>query len=411
MNTIIVVFMILFCFFSCGANEKVTKADDQGASIEGSAAIIHANNEFAFDLYSKLSEENHDKNIFYSPYSILIALTMTYEGAEGKTAEEMQSVLRIPEDASIRRPNFARIYNAINEEGKAYELSTANALWAQRDLTFLEEYTDNIEKYYGGKITNCDFAGAAEKERQTINAWVADHTNQKIKDLIPPGAVGEATRLVLTNAIYFKGTWVVQFDANETLEEDFQTGAGAIVKVPMMRRVDPEARFKYVETDELQVLELPYEGDDLAMFILLPKENDLSMIEGLITADALLAWQDMLREQKVNIFIPKFKFTSKYFMVKTLNDMGMPAPFSSSADFSGMTGAKDLFISNVIHQAFVEVNEEGTEAAAATGVIMEITSVGPPIPVFRADHPFIFIIQEIETGNILFLGRVCNPSE
>lgn len=402
--------MIIACFFSCGSKDNVVKADDQGATVEGGKAIIHANNEFAFELYSHLSRGNTDANIFYSPYSIMVALTMTYEGANGTTAEEMQTVLHVPEDANVRRPNFARLYNAINEQEKEYALSTANALWAQRDFMFLKEYTYTIEKYYGGKVTNCDFIGAPEQARETINTWVADNTNQKIKDLIPRGVINDATRLVLTNAIYFKGTWALQFDENETYEKDFHTSAGNTVKVPMMRLVDSDTSFKYVETDEVQVLELFYEGDDLAMFIILPRGDDLSNIEGSLNPDLLSKWQNMLREQEVDIIIPKFKFTTKYLMGNILSDMGMPTAFSSAADFSGMNGARNLFISSVIHQAFVEVNEEGTEAAAATGVVMEITSVGPRKPVFRADHPFIFIIQNIETGNILFLGRVCDPS-
>jgi serpin B len=411
MNKIIVVLMIVFCFFTCGANEKMVKADDQGATVEGGQAIIQANNEFAFDLYPRLSTKNADENIFYSPYSILVALTMTYEGAKGTTAKEMQSVLHIPDDADIRRPNFARIYNAINEQEKEYALSTANALWAQRDFMFLKEYTNTIETYYGGRVTNCDFIGAPEQARETINTWVADNTNQKIKDLIPRGVINDGTRLVLTNAIYFKGTWVLQFDESETFEEDFHTGAGNTVKVPMMRLTGPDARFKYAATDELQILELPYKGEDLAMYILLPRGKDLSAIEGSLNPDALSGWQGMLREQRVHIFIPKFKFTTKYFMGQTMGDMGMPTAFSSNADFSGMTGSRDLFISEVIHQAFVEVNEEGTEAAAATGVVMEITAVQPEMPVFRADHPFVFIIQDIETENILFMGRVCDPTK
>jgi serpin B len=411
MKIITFVFIVIICFFSCGAKENAVRADDEGSSIEGSEVIMQANNEFAFELYSQFCKENPDENIFFSPYSILVALIMTYEGAKGKTAEEMQLVLHIPEDADVRRPNFARIYNQINKEDKEYALSTANALWAQRDFPFLEDYMNAIEKYYGGKVTNLDIIGATEEARQIINTWVADHTNQKIKDLIPKGALNMNTRLVLTNAIYFKGTWIVQFDENETLEEDFRTSTGDIVKVPMMRIVGPDARFKYAETDDIQILQLRYEGDDLAMFILLPKEKDLSDIEASITPDALSAWQGMLREQKVYVFVPKFKFTTKYFMIKTLSKMGMPNAFTTAADFSGMTGARDLFISNVIHQAFVEVNEEGTEAAAATGVLMESTSAMPMTPVFRADHPFIFIIQETETGNILFMGRMSDPSE
>jgi serpin B len=411
MKIIISVLLVVICFFSCGAKENAIIVDDEGSSIEGSEAIIRANNQFACKLFSYLSKENADQNIFYSSYSILVALTMTYEGAKGITAEEMESVLHIPSNAGDRRPNFARIYNAINREDKQYALSTANALWAQRNFTFLKEYTDAIEKYYGGKVTNLDFVGATEESRQTINKWVEDNTNDKIKDLIPKGVLSAATRLVLTNAIYFKGTWVIQFDEELTWEEDFRTSTGNTVTVPMMRIVGPDARFEYAETEELQILKLPYKGDDLAMFMLLPRGDDLSGIEGSMDPDALSAWQSMLREQKVDIYIPKFKFTTKYLMGSTLSEMGMPIALSAAADFSGMTGARDLFISNVIHQAFVEVNEEGTEAAAATGVVMEVTAVGPPKPVFRADHPFIFIIQEIETGNILFLGKVCDPTQ
>lgn len=413
MNTIISIFaaIIISCIFSSGSAKKTSKVDDTGATKEGVNAVVNANNQLAFELYSQFNEESKDSNIFFSPYSISIALTMTYEGARGQTAEEMQSVLHIPEDANVRRPNFARIYNKINKKDKKYKLSTANALWAQKDYKFLEEYTNNVEKYYGGKVTNLDFAGESEKSRQIINKWVEDQTNNKIKDLIPQGVLNAYTRLVLTNAIYFKGTWVKQFDEKDTKEEDFRIDSSNTVKVPMMRLIGNGVKFNYAETDEIQILEMPYHGEDLSMLIILPKGNDLANIEKSITLEKLSEWKNMLNEQRVDIFIPKFKFETKYFMAKALSDMGMPTAFSPAADFSGMDGTKDLLIQNVIHQAFVEVNEEGTEAAAATGVVMGITSVGPRIPIFRADHPFIFIIQEIETGNILFLGRVSDPSK
>jgi len=373
--------------------------------------VVNANNQLAFELYSQFNEESKDSNIFFSPYSISIALTMTYEGAKGQTAEEMQSVLHIPEDANVRRPNFARIFNEINKKEKKYKLSTANALWAQKDYSFLKEYTNNVEKYYGGKLTNLDFTRESEKSRQIINKWVEDQTNNKIKDLIPQGVLNAYTRLVLTNAIYFKGTWVKQFDEKDTKEEDFRIDSSNTVKVPMMRLIGDGVKFNYVETDEIQILEMPYHGEDLSMLIILPKGNNFANIEKSITLEKLSEWKNMLNEQRVDIFIPRFKFKTKYFMAKALSDMGMPTAFGSTADFSGMDGTRDLFIQNVIHQAFVEVNEEGTEAAAATGVVMGITSVGPRIPIFRADHPFIFIIQERETGNILFLGRVSDPSK
>ncbi|MGB3342047.1 MAG: serpin family protein [bacterium] len=407
----LLVTVIIFCMFSPGFGEKISRVDDTGASPEGVKAIIDANNQFAFELYAQFNEQSKDLNTFYSPYSILTALTMTYEGARGQTAEEMQSVLHIPEIPDARRPNFASIYNEINKKDKAYKLSTANALWAQKDYCFLEEYTNSVEKYYGGKVTNLDFTGASEKSRQAINKWVEDQTNNKIKDLIPKGLLNADTRLVLTNAIYFKGTWVKQFDEKDTKEDDFRMSTGNTVKVPMMRLTGNDAKFNYAETDEIQILEMPYSGEEISMLIILPKENDLASIEKSITLEKLSEWKNILNERRVDIFIPKFKFETKYFMAKALSDMGMDAAFGSTADFSGMDGTRDLFMQNVIHQAFVEVNEEGTEAAAATGVVMGITSVGPMIPIFRADHPFIFIIQESETGNILFLGKVTDPSK
>jgi serpin B len=412
MEKIILLFVtsMVSCIISQGSGKEISKVDDTGASPEGVKLIVDANNQFAFELYSQFEEGNEDGNIFCSPYSILVALTMTYEGARGQTAGEIQSVLHIPEDANARRPNFARIYNEINKKDKEYRLSTANALWAQKDYSFLKEYTNNVEKYYGGKLTNLDFTGESEKSRQIINKWVEDQTNNKIKDLIPEGVLSAYTRLVLTNAIYFKGTWVKQFDEKDTREDDFRMNTGNIVKVPMMRLSGDDAKFNYAETDEIQIIEMPYNGDELSMLIILPKKNDLVSVEKSLNQERLSVWQDMLREQRVDIFIPKFKFESKYFMAEVLSDMGMPTAFGSTADFSGMDGARDLFIQNIIHQAFVEVNEEGTEAAAATGVVMGLTSVGPRIPIFRADHPFIFIIQETGTGNILFLGKVSDPS-
>lgn len=409
--TIILTSMTISCISSSASVKNRSTLDDTGATKEGVNAVVNANNQLAFELYSQFNEESKDSNIFFSPYSISIALTMTYEGAKGQTAEEMQSVLHIPEDANVRRPNFARIFNEINKKEKKYKLSTANALWAQKDYSFLKEYTNNVEKYYGGKLTNLDFTRESEKSRQIINKWVEDQTNNKIKDLIPQGVLNAYTRLVLTNAIYFKGTWVKQFDEKDTKEEDFRIDSSNTVKVPMMRLIGDGVKFNYAETDEIQILEMPYHGEDLSMLIILPKGNNFANIEKSITLEKLSEWKNMLNEQRVDIFIPRFKFKTKYFMAKALSDMGMPTAFGSTADFSGMDGTRDLFIQNVIHQAFVEVNEEGTEAAAATGVVMGITSVGPRIPIFRADHPFIFIIQESETGNILFLGRVSDPSK
>ncbi|MBA7514216.1 hypothetical protein ES705_06241 [subsurface metagenome] len=387
------------------------EADDTGATPEKVNAVVNANNQFAFELYSKYKDEYSDDNIFFSPFSISTALAMTYEGAIGQTAEEMQSVFHFPADNDVRRPAFAKIYNEINEKekGKQYKLHTANALWAQKDYQFLNEYFGTTEKYYRGKVTNLDFRSEPEPSRITINNWVEDQTNDKIKDLIPPGGIDPLTRLVLTNAIYFKGTWVLQFDKNKTREADFRVSPTKTVKVEMMSLTGEKAKYNYAETTHLQILEMPYEGEELSMVVLLPKGDTLDKLEQSLTVEKLNEWRGMLQKERVDVYMPKFKFETKYFMALDLAEMGMPSAFTGEADFSGMTGKRDLYISQVIHQAFVEVNEEGTEAAAATAAIMEEGAVMSKV--FRADHPFIFIIQQKDTGNILFLGKVVDPAK
>jgi len=375
------------------------------------SSVVNANNQFTFELYSKY--KSNDGNIFFSPYSISSAIAMTYEGARGKTADEIQSVFHFPKDDSLRRESFLKINNLINKKDKKYKLSTANALWAQRDYKFLEEYFKLIKDSYGGKATNLDFINQTEKSRLTINKWVEDKTNDKIKDLIPQGVLDSLIRLILTNAVYFKGFWFKQFDKKDTRDEDFRVSPGNTIKTPMMHLSGEEAKFNYGETEKLQILELPYEGNELSMLILLPKGDDLGAAEDSLTTEQLSAWRNILHEEQLEASLPKFKFETKYFMKDDLKKMGMPTAFSSGADFSGMTGNTDLYISAVIHQAFVDVNEEGTEAAAATAVVMRLKGIPMPKPIkiFKADHPFIFLIQEKETGNILFLGRVSNPTK
>ncbi len=373
--------------------------------------VVEANNQFAFDLYSKFN--NEEGNIFFSPYSISTALAMTYEGAKGKTAEEMQNVLHLPDDKEKIHSDFAGINKELNKANKSYNLSVANALWAQNDYKFLDEYFKTVERSYGGKVTNLDFVKETEKSRQTINSWVENQTNNKIKNLIPQGVLNDMTRLVLTNAIYFKGTWANQFDKKNTREADFRVNPEKNVKVQMMSLTGEKAIFNYTETEELQILELPYEGNELLMLVILPKGDNLTFIENSICVKNLSEWQNNLRENHVDVYLPKFKFEIKYSLSETLKEMGMPTAFSNDAaapDFSGIDGTHELFISEVIHQAFVEVNEEGTEAAAATAVVMRGGSIHEN-KIFYADHPFIFIIQDKKTGNILFLGRVTDPGK
>jgi serpin B len=372
-------------------------------------SVVNANNQFAFDLYSRYSSK--DGNVFFSPYSITTALAMTYEGAHGQTATEMQKVLHLTDNTDSRRAATASIYTDLNTAGKPFTLKTANALWSEKTYQFLPDYFSTIANYYKGNVTNLDFKMNPEGSRTTINSWVENQTNNKITNLIPQGAIDSLTRLVLTNAIYFKGTWVIQFNKSQTQKASFTTASGSTVQTDMMTLSGEKALFNYGETASAQILELPYSGNELSMLLILPKQGvNLDTIEkGLGTS--FLGYQSSLTNQRVDVFMPKFTFKTTYSLASDLTAMGMPTAFSTAADFSGMTGNLDLYIGAVIHQAFVAVDEEGTEAAAATAVMMGVTSAMPqPIPVFRADHPFIFMIENTKTGEILFMGRVTNPT-
>ncbi len=368
--------------------------------------VVTSNNRFAFDLYSLYRK--HPDNIFYSPYSLLAALAMTYEGARGQTAEEMARVFYLPED-EVRWSGLAGFYNAINQPDREYVLDTANALWPAQDYHFLDDYFEVIERYYRGKIEPLDYVTDPEGSRLTINNWVEEQTRDKIKNLIPAGFIDPLTRLVLTNAIYFKGQWLTEFDPDLTRNESFYVNEDKEIEVPMMRRTDEEAVFDYARLDDVQILSLPYKGEEVAMTIILPDRGQLEAVEASLSLEQLNYYRSALNRQRVDVYLPRFKMDTKYIMNDDLSDLGMPSAFSSQADFSGLTGARDLYISAVIHQAFVEVNEEGTEAAAATGVVMQELAI-MDLPVFRADRPFIFLIEHLETGAILFMGRVVDLS-
>ncbi|MDD1658176.1 MAG: serpin family protein [Methanomicrobiales archaeon] len=380
-------------------------------------AVVDANNRFALEAYREIRKDPAygQSNLFFSPFSISSALAITYEGARGTTADEIQAVFFFPKDDATRRQGFQGLYQGINQGNSRYVLKTANALWAEKTYAFLPDYMRTALEYYSANATNMDFRNQPEPSRLTINRWVEVQTNNRIRDLIPQGAIDPLTRLVITNAVYFKGTWVKQFDANNTKEDLFTIAPGKTVPVQMMERTDSEAIFNYTETDTLQVLEMPYAkdgGKQLSMLVLLPKANNLAAVEDTLTVQQFSQWRNALRSQRVKVAFPKFTMETKYSLPATLSSMGMPTAFTGEADFSGMDGTKDLYIGDVIHQAFVEVNEEGTEAAAATAVVMKATGIRdePPIPVFRADHPFLFLIQDNDTGNILFMGRVMDPT-
>jgi serpin B len=381
-------------------------------------AVADANNRFAFDLYSRLAKDKNyaGSNIFFSPFSLSSALAITYEGAKGKTADEIRSVFYFPANDTTRRGGFAGLNAGINSGDPGYSLRTANALWAEKTYPFLTDYVSTAERFYGAKITNLDFIGHPEDSRITINTWVEDKTEDRIRDLIPAGEIDPMTRLVITNAIYFKGDWVKQFDKTKTADADFRTAPGRTVKVPMMQRTDEDAVYLYAENNDLQMLSMPYEhttGKELSMVVLLPRADNLTTTEASLSADTLVALKQSATSRRVMVYFPKYTLKTRYSLPDTLGAMGMPTAFTGNADFSGMDGTKNLLISDVIHQAFVDVNEEGTEAAAATAVVMRMMAAPgnpEPVPVFRADHPFIFLIQDDETGSILFMGRVVNPA-
>ena len=370
-------------------------------------AVVEGNNQFALDLYAALSSQGG--NLFFSPYSLSIALAMTYGGARCQTAEQIAGVLHFPADEQKLHPTFAVLIGRFLDEGKSagYQLHVANALWGQKNYGFLTSYLKLTEDCYGAGLQEVDFATATEEARQTINAWVEIQTQNKIKELLKPVHVDSLTTLILTNAIYFKGDWAVQFEKAQTRDAPFLSVADQRFTVPMMHHT---GQFKYLEEDGFQALELSYVGEELSMVVFLPRKvAGLAAFESTLTVDNLSKWLHQLRRQRIIVDLPKFQVTAGCELRKTLSKLGMPVAFTSEADFSGITGDKPLFISNVIHKAFVDVNEEGTEAAAATAVIMTRGLSAAKPPVFRADHPFVFLIRDNRSGSILFLGRLTNP--
>jgi serpin B len=370
---------------------------------------VTGNTTFALDLYSELSEQKN--NLFFSPYSISTALALTYAGARGVTEQQIAEVLSFSEDQEEVHSSFGQLQEKLNAEQEKgdVQLTIANALWVEKNYSLLRDFLDLTNKHYKASLNSVDFITIPEKVRIQINKWVEEKTNNKIQDLIQPGLITPLTRLVLTNAIYFKGNWARPFEERATQDDPFWLTRDKSVTVPLMRRM---ANFRYGKNDILQLLELPYAGNNLSMLILLPNEIDgLPSIEAALTEENLAFWLKLLKKREVRLFLPKFKMTSEFSLAGKLGAMGMPDAFTTKADFSGMTGNKELFINAVVHKAFVDVNEKGTEAAAATGVVMTLSAVEtPPPPEFRADHPFLFLIRHNPSGSILFMGRVINPA-
>lgn len=372
-------------------------------------ALVGDNTTFALDLYHKLAPT--EGNLFFSPHSISTALAMTYAGARGKTETEMAETLHFSLGQTELHPAFKELEARLRTSGEAgTRLCVANSLWPQKDYAFLGDYLSLIEENYGTLITAVDYRSDRESARQTINQWVENATEHKIKDILQPRDLKSLTRLVLVNVICFKGTWATQFAPKNTEDATFHVTFERAVQTPMMRQ---KITCRYASLPSLDVLELPYTGGGVSMIILLPKKiGGLQQIEATLSKENMAKWLGALSTRDVLVFLPRFKTMRRFNLSGTLASMGMVDAFSeTSANFAGMDGRPDwLYISALIHKAFVEVNEEGTEAAAATAVVMSGRSVPAQPLVFRADHPFVFLIQETQTGCILFAGRVSDPT-
>ncbi|HEY9072764.1 MAG TPA: serpin family protein, partial [Desulfobaccales bacterium] len=363
-------------------------------------ALVDGNAAFACDLYAQL--RNSPGNLFFSPYSVSTALAMTYAGARGNTETQMTHVLHFGTDQAQLHSAFGELQRQFNQanDQKGIELSVANALWAQQGHPFLPAFLNIGQLDYQASLNQADFKTGAEAARREINGWVARKTKDRIKDILPPGSLNLYTRLVLANAIYFKGAWANPFTKAETSPQPFHLTVSRQTDVPLMHHFD---RVKYVGNDSFQAVELPYAGGELALVVLLPRKIDgCGQLEGQLNAAFLARCLTQMKSQQVELFLPRFKMESNFELGNTLGKMGMSEAFGPKADFSGMDGTRNLFISDVFHKAWVVVNEEGTEAAAATivGVAASAMPVKPPPPppVFRADHPFSFFIRDTRSG-------------
>lgn len=367
-------------------------------------AVARTSNQFAFELYDRL--RGAEGNLFFSPASISTALAMTYAGAEGETRRQMAEALHFDLPPEELNAGFATLNQVLLARDGRHRLDSANRLWGQASYKFRPEFLKTTRRYFGAELAPLDFT-QSERARQTINDWVEQQTQGKIVELLPPGVLDEKTRLVLTNAIYFKAGWEHEFVEALTADAPFLLSKQEQIETPTMQQSNA---FLYEETPQAQLLEMPYAGGDLAMVVLLPKELDgLADLEAELSEDKLRQWLAEGEYQEVEASLPKFQTTSQFMLSEPLKALGMPLAFSDQADFSGMSAAEGLKISDVVHKAFVDVNEAGTEAAAATGVAVKAAAAPATHVVFRADHPFVFLIRDLRTEAILFLGRIIDP--
>ena len=388
-----------------------TESSTRGIRKNDLYKLVAANNTFAFQLYQAVS--NKRGNLFYSPYSISLALAMTYAGARNETAQQMAGTLRFTLSQKRLHPAFYALGQELasrgegsgGKDGEGFRLNVANSIWGESSYLFLPEFLNVLSENYGAGLRILDFINFPEDARTDINNWISDETEEKIENLIPPGVISSDTRLVLANACYFNAAWKFPFNEEQTLEDAFNLLDGSQVAVPMMSQA---AIFHYARGEGYQAVELLYDGEELSMVIMLPQKGRFGEFESSLTMSQIDAILGDLEPVYLDLEMPKFSLEPESISLKqTLSDMGMPLAFGA-ADFSGMDGTHDLYIEDVMHKAFILVDEAGTEAAAATAVVVSITCLPSQITINR---PFIFLIRDIKTGAILFLGRVVNPAQ
>lgn len=392
--------------------QEFVPSDDVGATAAGVERIVAANNDFAFNMYQKLSQ--NDDNLLFSPYGLSSAMMLGYAAAQGQTYEEIKEVFFYPPMEEML-PNTAAIYNQLNRPNPDYSLASSNKLWVQQELSPTKDYLETVTRYLGAQVTPVDFIKDRASARQTINKAISEQTNARIPELLSDSAVNESTRNILTNALYFKGTWANEFFAENTKPEPFHVFESSHDKasVPTVDMMYQNNTFNYTEDQHAQVIELPYKGDSLSMMVILPKATDKSSMERLsasLTADKVRAWRDQFDYKNVDLYLPKFKLNMNYELAEVLGSMGMPTAFSAAADFSMFSSSFQLVFDKVIHQAVIEVDEMGTEAAETALVIDASAAEAPVAPiVFKADHPFIFFIYDKQINTVLFMGKMMMP--
>lgn len=423
---------VMFSFFACNPSgddsSTVVEANMIKSTLERNLSpnleagdldqLVEGNTAFALDFYHAV--KGVPGNFIFSPHSLSVAFAMTYAGARNNTEVQMAQTLHF----TLPRERLHAAFNALDlalnsrgqggedSEGTDFKLNIVNASWAQDGYPFLQDFLDILAVNYGAGMYILDFVSDPEGSRQTINDWVAQQTEDKIKDLLPPGSIDGLTRLVLTNAIYFYGAWAIPFDEDLTEIGNFYLTDGNVVSVPMMNHFPGSGEtFSAVVLDGYTAVELPYKGKEISMLILVPDRGRFFEIEQALDANMIDHTVKSLTPWGLRLKMPKFKYESKFQLKETLSQMGMPEAFDPiNADFTGMTGVRELHIMEAYHKGFISVDEKGTEAAAATGVVISLTGVGTPLSI-TIDRPFIYLIRDIQTNAILFVGRMMNPGQ